>query len=142
MELRISYIVMNSVKGSRCQRSAYRCFLQDHLLVVFVDQGLQNEPRSKKDRRYISDKIGRSLISIFLHNFCSCSGVSCGGGGKLDSPPKSTSPDEKRGSSPERSTREGAEFFFSDITDAGRKQRRDISAFENRKKYPNIRPYL
>jgi len=68
--------------------------------------------------------------------------VSCGGGGKLDSPPKSTSPDEKRGSSPERSTREGAELFFSDIADAGRKQRRDIPAFENRKKYPNIRPYL
>jgi len=131
---------VNSVKGGRHRRNAYRCFLQDHLLVVFADQGQQDEPRSKKERRYISDKIGRSLISIFLHNFCSCSGVSCGGGGKPDSPPKSTSLDEKRGSSPERSTREGAEFFFSDIVDAGRKQRRDISTVEHSESYPNIRP--
>jgi len=65
--------------------------------------------------------------------------VSCGGGGKPDSPPKSTSLDEKRGSSPKRSTREGAEFF-SDIADAGRKQRRDISTLEHNEKYPNIRP--
>lgn len=42
------------------------------------------------DSRYISESIGTSLISTFRHNLRSCSGVRVGGGGRVDSPPKST----------------------------------------------------
>jgi hypothetical protein len=47
-------------------------------------------PLSKNDIKYISDKIGIKRLSIFLHNFRSCSGVRSGGGGNVKSPPKST----------------------------------------------------
>lgn len=58
------------------------------------DGGLKkmNEPRSKKEHRYIRVRMGINIRSIFLHNFLSCSGVSVGGGGNDESPPKSTNP--------------------------------------------------
>ncbi len=47
-------------------------------------------PLSKNDIKYISDKMGIKRLSIFFHNFRSCSGVRSGGGGNVKSPPKST----------------------------------------------------
>ena len=47
------------------------------------------KPRSKKERRYING-IDIILISTLRHNLLSCSEVRFGGGGKDDSPPKST----------------------------------------------------
>lgn len=59
--------------------------------VIFcVVLGKKIEPRSKKERRYINERIGISLISTLRHRFLSCSEVRVGGGGKDDSPPKST----------------------------------------------------
>ena len=52
--------------------------------------GKKIEPRSRKEKRYINERIGTSLISTLRHSFLSCSEVRFGGGGKDDSPPKST----------------------------------------------------
>lgn len=37
----------------------------------------------------MSDRMGINRMSILRHSLCSCSGVSWGGGGRADSPPKS-----------------------------------------------------
>jgi len=67
----------------------YQCFLFKRVrLCVVVRKKIK--PRSRKERRYISERIGISLRSTLRHNFLSCSRVRVGGGGKDDSPPKST----------------------------------------------------
>lgn len=43
------------------------------------------------EAKYMQERIGINLRSIFLHNFFSSSAVSFGGGGRAVSPPKSMS---------------------------------------------------
>ena len=46
-------------------------------------------PRSRKEHKYIRLSIGISLKSILFQSLFSSSAVSCGGGGREESPPKS-----------------------------------------------------
>ena len=56
---------------------------------IINDQTEERVPLSKKDARYIMVKMGMSHKSTFRYSFLSCSGVSFGGGGSFESPPKS-----------------------------------------------------
>ena len=67
----------------------YQCFLSKRVRFCAISSK-KIEPRSRKEKRYINERIGISLISTLRHNFLSCSEVKVGGGGKDDSPPKST----------------------------------------------------
>jgi len=74
-------------------------------------------PRSINDKRYINERIGISLRSTFLHSLRSSSAVKVGGGGKVESPPKSMSSEVALS----RFSRcEGVDAFSSDMIGRGR----------------------
>ena len=67
-----------------------------------------------KDKRYINERIGISLKSTFLHSLRSSSGVRVGGGGRLDSPPKSTLSEAML---PRFSSNDGTDPFSPDMVE-------------------------